>query len=114
VKVPGVDFSWQMNLAMLREILYRETYDKSPNGYAENRGKGGGGLGIHQNRLVKNPPKIPGADFSAARRRISVCRAVAKLPELPSDDEETVVVSSSSVLVESVLETWLTDLQRAA
>ncbi len=59
--------------------------------------------------------KVPGADFSAARRRISVCRAVAKLPELPPDDEETVVVSSSSsVLVESVLETWLTDLQRAA
>jgi hypothetical protein len=57
--------------------------------------------------------KVPVVDFSAARRRISVCRAVAKLPELP-DDEETVVVSSSSVLVESVLlETWLTDLQRA-
>jgi hypothetical protein len=70
-----------------------------------------------QRSIVKRQSmlKVPGADFSAARRRISVCRAVAKLPELPPDDDDAVVVaSSSSVLVESVLDTWLTDLQRAA
>jgi len=41
---------------MLREILYRETHDKSPSEYTENPGKGGGGKEIHENARSENPP----------------------------------------------------------
>jgi hypothetical protein len=45
-----------MNVFMLREILYRETYDKSHSVYTENPGKGGGGKEIHENARPENPP----------------------------------------------------------
>jgi hypothetical protein len=41
---------------MLREILYRETHDKSPSEYTENPGKGGGGKEIHENARSENSP----------------------------------------------------------
>ncbi len=37
-----VRFSWQMNVFMLREILYEETYDKSPSDYSKIRERGEG------------------------------------------------------------------------
>ncbi len=49
-------FYWQMNLFMLREILYRETYDKSISEYTENPGKWGGRKEIHENARSENPP----------------------------------------------------------
>jgi hypothetical protein len=60
-------------------------------------------------------------DFSA-RRLISVCSAAAKLPQLPEDDDVddeavVVIVDSSSVLADSLDDTWdsrLVDLHRVA
>ncbi len=35
-----VRISWQMNVFMLREILYEETYNKSPSDYSKIRERG--------------------------------------------------------------------------
>ncbi len=37
----NIHFYWQMNVFMLREILYGETDDKSPNEYTKIRESGG-------------------------------------------------------------------------
>jgi hypothetical protein len=49
--------SWQMNIFMLREILYEETYDKSPSDFSKIREKGGGERNLPK-RIVRNPPNF--------------------------------------------------------
>ena len=51
-----VRISWQMNVFMLREILYGETYDKSPSVYSKIREKGG--EEIYQSAWSENPPNL--------------------------------------------------------
>jgi hypothetical protein len=41
---------------MLWEILYRETYNKSPSIYTKIWERGGGGKEIHENARSENPP----------------------------------------------------------
>jgi hypothetical protein len=49
---------WQMNVFMLREILYGETYDKSPSlAYTRKSGKKGG-KEIYQSVWSENPPNL--------------------------------------------------------
>ncbi len=48
--------SWQINLFMLREILYGETYDKSPNGNSKIRERGG--EGNLPKRIVRKSAKL--------------------------------------------------------
>ena len=45
-----------MNVFMLREILYGETYDKSPSVYLKIREKGG--KEIYQSVWSENPPNL--------------------------------------------------------
>jgi hypothetical protein len=51
---------WQMNLFMLREILYGETYDKSPNGYSKIRERGGGEGNLPKSIVRKSAKLRPG------------------------------------------------------
>jgi hypothetical protein len=57
-----------MNVFMLREILYAETYDKSPNDYSEIREKGG--EGNLPKRIVRKSAKLcPGEAQLGSRFR---------------------------------------------
>ncbi len=60
-------FYWQMNVFMLREILYRETYDKSPSVYTEIRERGEGERNPRK-RWVRKSAKLRAGEAQLGRR----------------------------------------------